>query len=320
LSDVWQARFERERAARREAETLLHAKSRELFEANQSLEARAAQLASSLARLEQTQEQLVQREKMAALGGLVAGVAHEINTPLGVAVTAVTHTGDRVRALEAAMTGGTLTRGAMRAHVEELHEAVALALGNLERAARLVESFKKVAVDQASETPRSCVLEELVEDVAASLRPLTRRAHVDVALRLPERTRVHADAGALVQVLTNLIQNTCVHAFDGSRTERRLDLSVVVAPDAATLAVADNGLGMAPDVAARVFEPFYTTRRAAGGSGLGMHITHTLVTRRFLGTIDLQTQPGSGTRWVLRLPFGTDALARQETPPHVDAH
>lgn len=319
MSDVWQARFERERAARREAEELLHAKSRELYEANQSLESRAGELAASLERLHETQDQLVQREKMAALGGLVAGVAHEINTPLGVAVTAVTHTGDRVRALNAELTAGTLTRGAMRAHVEDLYEAVALALANLERAARLVDSFKKVAVDQSSEAPRACVMEELIHDVVASLRPLTRRAQVTVNVHTAGQTRVLTDAGGIVQVFTNLIQNACVHAFDATHLERKVDISVSVNDDMVTVVVADNGVGMSEDVAARVFEPFYTTRRAAGGSGLGMHITHTLVTRRFLGSIHLDTQPGAGTRWTLRLPLGTDALAHERETPHVDA-
>jgi two-component system NtrC family sensor kinase len=315
MMDPWQARFERERAARREAESLLHAKSRELYETNRSLEVRAADLAASLEQLHEAQDQLIQREKMAALGGLVAGVAHEINTPLGVAVTAVTHTEDRLRALEATVAAGTLTRGGMRSYVEELREAVALALTNLERAARLVDSFKKVAVDQSSETPRECVLEELVLDVLASLRPLTRRAQVEVRLEATSHTQVRTDAGALVQVLTNLVQNACVHAFDESHAARIVTVAVTVTGEAVCMIVGDNGRGMPADVAARVFEPFFTTRRSAGGSGLGMHITHTLVTGRFFGTIDPDTAPGRGTQWTLCLPFGTAALTRQKDTP-----
>ena len=257
---------------------------------------RAADLAASLEQLHEAQNQLIQRESMAALGGLVAGVAHEINTPLGVAVTAVTHTEDRLRALEATVAAGTLTRGGMRGYVEELREAVALALANLERAARLVDSFKKVAVDQSSETPRECVLEELVLDVLASLRPLTRRAQVEVSLEATSQTLVLTDAGALVQVLTNLVQNACVHAFDEAHAARIVTVAVTVTGEAVCMIVGDNGRGMPPDVAARVFEPFFTTRRSTGGSGLGMHITHTLVTSRFFGTIDPDTAPGRGTR------------------------
>jgi two-component system NtrC family sensor kinase len=312
MSDAaaWRARFERERTARREAEALLHDKSRELFTANESLTRRADELTASLEQLRDAQDQLVQREKMAALGALVAGVAHEINTPLGVAVTAITHAAERVRRLDGAVNAGTLTRGDMRSFLNEMDEAVGLALDNLERGARLVHSFKKVAVDHSSEAPRDAQLEELATDVVASLRPITRTAGVTVDVVSDARTRVRVDAGALVQVLTNLVQNACVHAFDGVDGPRGVRIELRPVRDAAEVILSDNGNGMDADTAARVFEPFFTTRRSSGGSGLGMHIVHTLVTQRFLGTIALESAPGRGTRWTLRLPFGSPALAR----------
>jgi two-component system NtrC family sensor kinase len=309
-AEAWRARFERERAARREAEALLHDKSRELYLAIESLSRRADELSASLEQLREAQDQLVQREKMAALGALVAGVAHEINTPLGVAVTAITHAAERVRRLDGAVVAGTLTRGDMRAFLNDMQEAVGLALDNLERGARLVQSFKKVAVDQSSEAPRDAQLEELATDVVASLRPITRHAGVTVEVVSDARTRVRIDAGALVQVLTNLVQNACVHAFDGVDGSRTVRIDLRPVGDAAEVILSDNGNGMDTDTAARVFEPFFTTRRSSGGSGLGMHIVHTIVTQRFLGTIALDTAPGRGTRWILRLPFGSPALAR----------
>jgi signal transduction histidine kinase len=308
MSDAWQQRFERERAARREAEQLLHEKSRDLYAANLSLEARAAELSASLDTLRDTQDQLVEREKLAALGALVAGVAHEINTPVGVAVTAVSHAGDRVRALDRDLQAGTLTRGGMRAYVADVQEALDLALANLERGARLVTSFKMVAVDQSSETPRHAVVENLIADVVASLRPVTRRASVQVEVHAAGRTSVIVDAGAVSQIVTNLVQNACVHAFAETTGDRVVDIRVDTEGRHIVLVVSDNGRGMPDEVASRVFEPFFTTERARGGSGLGMHIVHTLVTQRFLGTIDLQTAPGQGARWSLRLPFGTNAL------------
>jgi signal transduction histidine kinase len=262
--------------------------------------------------LREAQDQLVQREKMAALGGLVAGVAHEINTPLGVAVTAITHAAERVQVLDAAMNAGTLTRGDMRAFLAEMQEAVGLALSNLERGARLVQSFKKVAVDQSSETPREAHLEDLVTDVAASLRPVTRSAGVTVEIDAPGRTRTRVDAGALVQMLTNLVQNACVHAFEGIESPRTVGIRLRTSGAGVELLVSDNGSGMDADTAARVFEPFFTTRRSSGGSGLGMHIVHTIVTQRFLGTVRLDSAPGHGTRWTLVLPFGSPALRRIE--------
>ncbi len=313
--DPWKARFERERAARREAEALLHEKSREIYATNQALEARAQDLASSLDQLRAAQDQLVEQAKMVALGGLVAGVAHEINTPVGVAVTAMTHAVDRLRDLERVVAAGTLTRGDMRAFVAELNEAASLTLANLQRAAQLVKSFKKVAVDQASEVVRDAELGELTGDVVGSLRPLTRRAGVVVQVRLAdgwEPVRVRVDAGSLVQVLTNLLQNACVHAFNGIEGSRQVSVTLDGDRTAVVLVIADNGRGMPEEVAERVFEPFFTTRRSSGGSGLGMHITHTIVTQRFQGTIQLHTSPHQGTRWTLRLPFGTEALTLEQ--------
>lgn len=309
-AEAWRARFERERAARKEAEELLHAKSRDLWELNQRLAAHAAELTASLQRLEETRGVLVEREKLAALGGLVAGVAHEINTPLGVAVTAVSHGEDRVRTLVERAGSGQLTRGELRALAAEIQTALELASANLQRGAALVQSFKKVAVDQASEESRDVVLGELVADVVASLTPILRRGRVEARLTEVAAVRACADVGALAQILTNLVQNACVHAFDGTTGARTVEVRLADAGDTAVLEVRDNGRGMTAEVQARVFEPFFTTRRGAGGSGLGMHILHGLVTQRFKGSVALRSAPGEGTIWTIALPFGTDALHR----------
>ncbi len=312
---VWQRRFERERTARREAELLLHDKSRELYLANNAMSERAADLAASLAQLHATQAHLVEREKLAALGGLVAGVAHEINTPIGVAVTAVSHASDRTRALADAARTGPLTRGELRQVTEEVGEALRLALDSLQRAAALVQSFKNVAVDQVSGDVRDVMLDDLAQDVISSLAAVLRRARVEGGVEARERVRASVDAGALTQILTNLVQNACAHAFVGPVTEGpSRTLRIVVEDDArgVDFRVEDNGRGMEPDVAARVYEPFFTTARGSGGTGLGMHIVHNLVTGRFGGTVTLDTKPGTGTRWHVVLPYGTPALSRKE--------
>ncbi len=312
--DAWQRRFEREREARKEAEGLLHAKSRELFEANQALAERASALAASLDQLRAAQDALVQREKMAALGALVAGIAHEINTPLGVAMTAVTHGLERLGSLRTQADAGLLTRGQVRALVGELAEAMGLVRDNLERGAGLVRSFKMVAVDQASEEVRVVEVEELLRDVLASLRPMLRKFAVATTLSGGLSTLVSVAAGPLVQIVTNLIQNACVHAFVDHDGPRGVSVLVSDAGNAMRLVVADNGAGMAPDVVARVFEPFFTTRRSQGGSGLGMNIAYNIVVSRFGGTIAVESAPGRGTSWDIRLPFGTAALHRQGVP------
>lgn len=310
--EVWKARFDRERAARREAEDLLHEKSRELYHLNQQAEQRADDLARSLAELGATQSALVQREKMAALGSLVAGVAHEINTPVGAAVTAVSHAEDQLRHLSAQVESGTLTRGNMRAIVAVATESLALASRNLQRGAALVSSFKNVAVDQSNATSRNVGIKELVEDVVVSLGALTRRSAVQVSAEVPADLILHVDAGPLVQVMTNLLQNACLHAFDDWPGSRNVRIGVQSTAAGLVIDVEDNGRGMDAETAARVFEPFFTTRRGQGGTGLGLHICHNLITSRFKGTITLTTAPQSGSLWRLSLPIPSPALSRSE--------
>ncbi len=310
-ADAWRRRFDRERAARKEAEELLTAKSRELFEANQALAERAGDLASSLVRLQQAQDALVQREKMAALGGLVAGIAHEINTPIGVAMTAVTHGLERLGTMRSQTEAGQITRGQVRTLLAELDEALGLVRDNLERGAELIRSFKMVAVDQASDEVRVVRLEELLRDIVASLRPMLRKARVEVSIEGALPGMYEVVAGPLVQVVTNLVQNACVHAFRDADGERRVTVGAEDLGEALELRVTDNGDGMSPEVIARVYEPFFTTRRSEGGSGLGMNIAYNIVVSRFAGSIDVDSSPGLGTTWLLRLPLGTAALARR---------
>ena len=304
----WQIRFERERTARREAETLLHEKSRELYLSNEALKRRAAELTASMESLASAQEALVRQGKLAALGGLVAGVAHEVNTPLGVAVTAVSLTVEQAAELEAMVANGWLSKSGLQRLVTSLRESTGLARTNMERAAALVQSFKRVAVDQSSEAPRNANLDQLLADIVSSLSPLLRKPGASVDLRVPRDIALRIDAGALGQIITNLLQNACLHAFHGIVTPAVITIDVAQRDGAVIMVVADNGSGMTDEVARRVWEPFFTTRRGDGGSGLGMHIVHNLVVGRFKGRIELQTAPGAGCRYTIWLPFGSEAL------------
>jgi C4-dicarboxylate-specific signal transduction histidine kinase len=319
-AERWRLRFERERAARREAETLLHEKSREIYLANEALKARADELTMSMATLASAQEALVRQGKMAALGGLVAGLAHEINTPLGVAVTAVSLTVEQADELDAMVASGRLSKSGLQRLVSSLRESTSLARANMERAAALVQSFKRVAVDQSSEAPRTAQLDKLLSDIVSSLSPVLRKAGATVDLHAPVGFTVQIDAGALGQIVTNLLQNACIHAFAPPATDGAtsgtppavITIEASVRENAVVLVVADNGSGMTADVAARVWEPFFTTRRGDGGSGLGMHIVHNLVVERFKGTIALDTAPGAGCRYTIHLPFGFGTLQTGE--------
>jgi C4-dicarboxylate-specific signal transduction histidine kinase len=307
----WQHRFERERTARREAETLLHEKSRELYLANEVLRARADELMASMVSLASAQEALVRQGKLAALGGLVAGVAHEINTPLGVAVTAVSLTTEQVEELDAMVASGRLSKSGLQRLLMALRDSTALAWANMERAAALVQSFKRVAVDQSKEEARHADLDKLLADIVASLSPLLRVPAAKVALCVPSGIALYIDAGALGQIVTNLLHNACVHAFGGSARPAEITINVIVHDDAVFMDVTDNGVGMTEDVAVRAWEPFFTTRRTEGGSGLGLHIVHNLVLERFKGSIELHTALNDGCHYKISLPIGTSALRRE---------
>ena len=259
--------------------------------------------------LDATREELIRKDKLAALGGLVAGVAHEINTPLGVAVTAASLAADRLRDVELAFVAGTLRRGDLERGLEQAQEAARLTLGNLRRAAELVANFKLIAVDQTSEARRRVALGAYVREVVASLGPLHRRTPHQIEVDVRSEVEVTTAVGAVSQVCTNLIHNALMHAFPSGAPGR---VTLVVDRDGergALLVCRDDGVGMAPEVLRRIYEPFFTTERGRGGSGLGMHIVHNLVTDLLGGAIAVASTPGAGTEVTIRLP-----TAAQERP------
>jgi signal transduction histidine kinase len=287
-----------------------------------ALQARLAErteaLTRSLDELRQTQAELVQREKLAALGQLVAGVAHEINTPLGVSYTGVTLALERVSELERALGGAPPSRRQLLELIGASREALQVAATNAERAASLIANFKRVAVDQTSEAEREIELLAYLGAIAGSLSPMLREARAELRCEGAPVTLV-TRPGAIAQVVTNLVQNALVHAFTDAHAQRVVTLRCGPDGDHACLQVIDAGVGMSEELAKRVFEPFVTTRRGAGGSGLGMHIVHQQVYEALGGTITLDTAPGRGTRVAIRLPLALRASgrpdSRRDAPP-----
>ncbi len=251
--------------------------------------------------LDATREELIRKDKLAALGGLVAGVAHEINTPLGVAVTAASLVADRLREVDAAFVAGTLRRQDLQQGLTQAQEAARLTLGNLRRAADMIGSFKQIAVDQASEARRSVALGPYVREVVASLGPLYRRGPHRVVVEVRADIELTTHVGAVSQVCTNLVQNSLMHAFP-TGDPGLVTLTVDRDERGAVLTCEDDGVGMDAVVLRRVFEPFFTTQRGRGGSGLGMHIVHNLVTDLLGGSIAVASTPGRGTRVEIHLP------------------
>lgn len=266
-----------------------------------SMAERNAALVAAQDHLEQAISQLVQTEKLAALGHLVAGVAHELNTPIGNSVMAASTFIDRVAEMEKALAQG-LRRSVLDDFLNFAREAAHLVQNNLERAATLIAAFKQVAVDQTSMRRRKFLLDECIAKVDATMHHLLRNGAHQLVLEMPQGITLDSNPGALEQVITNLINNSLQHGFEG-REGGLIRISAHANVDEVALIYEDDGLGMSPDTAKRVFEPFFTTKLGQGGTGLGMHIVHNLVTTALGGHISLHTQKGQGTRVVMTLPL-----------------
>ncbi|WP_044560806.1 two-component regulator propeller domain-containing protein [Azospirillum sp. B4] len=267
--------------------------------------------AQTLANLENALTRLVQQEKLASLGNLVAVVAHEINTPLGVSVTLGSQLQGEVESLAGAVAERRLRRGDLDEFLTQARDECEILNRNLRRAADLVQSFKQLSVDQTSERVRAVPLTEYLRETLLSLEPLLKGHGVTATVEGPPGLIVPTRPGQLAQVLTNLVQNAVVHAFDGV-TDPAIHIQVSRTPAGrAAVTVSDNGRGMTADLAAQAFEPFFTTKQGAGGSGLGLHIVHNLVTGPLRGELSLDSLPGAGTR--VHIELGT--FQASEAPP-----
>jgi signal transduction histidine kinase len=251
--------------------------------------------------LHETQDRLVRNEKMASLGALVAGVSHEINTPVGIGVTAASGLHEHARRLKRLYADDALKKSDLDNFLQLTSESTDIILRNLQRAADLIQSFKQVAVDQASGERRQFAMRRYLEEVLRSLGPKLKRTPHAVNVDCDETLVLDSYPGALAQVLTNLISNSLVHAFPDGRTGR-IDIAVRRLSDQVRLEYADDGAGIPPEHLRRVFDPFFTTKRGSGGSGLGMHIVYNLVTQMLGGTIDIASTVGRGTRVTVTFP------------------
>ncbi len=271
----------------------------ELAESNQELRASNEALAIAQKHLLSAQEELVQQEKMASLGRLVAGVAHEVNTPLGIAITASSHLQEQTQQLQKRLESG-LKRSDLEAFTADANTASELLFTHLQRAAELVRKFKQVSVDRHQNDMREAPLRTLLDENLASLQPLWKHRGVDVVLQSAPDSAVMVNAGALSQILNNLVQNALLHAFPDD-AGGRIEISAAIGNQYAEIHVRDNGIGMDSETLSRIFEPFFTTARHRGGTGLGLHIAFNLATSMG-GNLYAQSKVGQGTHFVLRFP------------------
>lgn len=261
-----------------------------------------ATLLQTLTQLHTTQAQLIAAEKMASLGRLVAGLAHEISTPIGIAVTAASVWEDSANELRQLYHSGQMKRTDFEEFLQTIFESGKLISHNLQRAADLIQSFKQVAVDQSSEAVRDINIKTYIGEVVNSLRPALKRTNLMVDIMGEDDLVLQSYPGALSQIITNLILNSITHAY-GPHGVGRLTITIERQNDKVYLYYSDDGKGIPAEDHARIFEPFFTTRRGQGGSGLGLHIVYNLVTQKLGGTISFQSQVGVGTTFTITLPL-----------------
>lgn len=289
--ELRQEKLEREVSQRRTMEQTLR-------DSNQRLE-------SSLDHLKQTQQQLVESEKMASLGGLVAGITHDVNTPIGISVTASSFLREKLDELEAALNNKQLTQPQLEKFIAEGRESVQLLDNNLERASELITSFKQVAVDQASDAIRDINLRRYIQDLIQSLQPRLKKTKHQIHLSCPDNLMIRCPAGAISQIFTNLIINSLVHGFEGVSNGNmwiNVDLDYDREHDRLNITYQDDGVGISQQQLEHLFDPFFTTKRDDGGSGLGTHIVRNLVVQTLQGEISAISQPGKGLTYTLSFP------------------
>jgi signal transduction histidine kinase len=277
-------------------------RARRQFRTTQELQVEKERSEATLAELRAAQAQLVQAEKLAALSQLVAGVAHEINTPIGLALTTSTAFDHDLARLRRTIASGQIRRSDLTQSVERLGEGAALVFANLTRAADLVQNFKQVAVDQATEDRRRFEMRSWLVELMSTLDPLLRRKGHEVRLACPDGIVLDSYPGALAQIVSNLALNAVIHAFAEDRPGT-LVIDVARLGDAQVrMVVRDDGRGIPRENLQRIFDPFFTTGRDKGSTGLGLHIVYNLVVSTLRGQIAIESEEGIGTRVTIELP------------------
>ena len=298
-------KLETEMAQRLKAEQALNILNIELEqrvgERTHALSKSNEELNHTLMTLKQTQFQLLENEKMASLGGLVAGVAHEVNTPIGIVLTSISFMKERCIHIIDSLNEQTLTSKQLTKFTQELDKGFELSLRNIERAVELIEGFKLIAVDSVVDDARQLNLQHYLQNILLSLRPKVKSSNITLMLECSDDINIFSYPGAIAQITNNLVLNSLTHAFT-EQQEGKVTIKVTSAQDTIVLMFTDDGCKLTEDITSQIFEPFFTTRRGQGGSGLGAHIVYNLVTQKLKGTIELITQQEYGKSFKIVIP------------------
>ena len=297
-----QGHMQRQANAEQEYRTLNVSLEEKVNQRTMALKEANGELIQTLEKLHQFQRQMVQNEKMASLGDMVAGVAHEVNTPIGLGVTASTMMLDRLADMRKGFEEKTLKASALAKFIAESEENLNIIYRNLNRAAELISSFKQVAVDQSSENNRTFSFAKLMEEILMSMRPKLKRVNHEIVIHCADDLYIESKAGPINQIMINLIMNSIIHGFEFIE-KGTIDIDIVMLDDKKIcITFKDNGEGIPEQLRKRIFDPFVTTKRGQGGSGLGMHLVYNLVTQGLNGSISVQSETGKGVEFKIIFP------------------
>jgi len=301
MLDRIEQQVSRQQQAEQENRQLTQSLEQKIEQRTEALKASNQELLNTLATLHQYQNQIVETEKMASLGQMVAGVAHEVNTPIGLGVTASTLLQDKLADIQKAFDEKKLTSSQLAKFLAESKENLGIIYRNMERAASLISSFKRVAVDQSNENRRQFNMLQLINEVLLSLRPNLKKTQHQVLVHCPPDLEIDSKPGPINQILINLIMNSLIHAFEHTENGE-MKIEVEVSNNNCRMIYSDNGSGVPESIKKRIFDPFVTTKRGEGGSGLGLHLVYNLVTQALNGKIQLDSTLGLGIRIQIDFP------------------
>ena len=310
MLDRIEQQFNKVQQAELEIRQLNQGLEQKISERTLALKSSNQDLLNTLETLHQYQNQIVETEKMASLGQMVAGVAHEVNTPIGLGVTASTLMQDKLADIQTAFDEKKLTSSQLAKFMAESKENLGIIYRNLERAASLIRSFKQVAVDQSNENRRQFNMLQLMNEVLLSLRPNLKKTQHQVELECDPTLEIDSKPGPVNQILINLIMNSLIHAFEQTN-HGLIKIKVKVEHSRCFIHYSDNGAGVPEHIKKRIFDPFVTTKRGEGGSGLGMHLVYNLVTQALNGKITLESSLGHGVDIMFDFPVVIKASAEQ---------
>jgi signal transduction histidine kinase/HAMP domain-containing protein len=294
--------------------TELRNREEALAAAKEVAEASRDRAERALADLRDAQQSLIEAEKLAALGGLVAGVAHEVNNPVGISLTVASSLARRCEMFAKEVREGPLRRSRLDEFIASSRDATHQLVANLQRAGELIQSFKQVAVDRSHAERRTFDLRESTEQIVVSLRPGLKSKPLTLAVEIPDHVLMDSYPGPYGQVLTNLVLNAVAHGFPDGRSGTIVVRARLIDAHHVEIVFVDDGAGISEDIQRRVFDPFFTTRRTQGGTGLGLHIVYNLVTRQLGGRITLTSAPGRGTTFRITLPLHAPREALADGP------